>query len=92
VAFLRHSTEIVYRPPGNAGAAVSADVARASGRGAFLGVVGGAALGYRAIFVAAELTVVRFTGSATLDVFGRTASADTSSWVISPGIGLMGEF
>jgi hypothetical protein len=87
-----YSTELVIRAPGQAGQVASEDVASVSGRGAYLGVQGGAALGYKVLFVAFELTVVRMVGTARIDVFGRRTEADTGTWVIYPGVALMGEF
>ena len=92
VAFMHHSTDILLRTAGNGGAPSHDDAATASGGGALWGVVAGAALGYRFVFVAIELTVARLAGSAELNVFGRTTTADTSSWIVSPGFALMGEF
>jgi hypothetical protein len=67
-------------------------VAEAAGRGAYLGAQGGAAVGYRWLFVAMELTVVRLVGNAHIDVFGRRTDADTGTWIIYPGIAVLGEF
>jgi hypothetical protein len=95
LAFMHHRTDIVLRLPGNAGepgGPAREEIARSSGTGAFWGAQLGGAVGYRWIFVAAELTVVRFSGNANLDVFGRTAKADTSTTIFTPGIGLQGEF
>lgn len=87
-----YSAALVLHGQSAPGAEPSRDVARVEGSGTFIGVQLGGAVGYRWVFLAIELTTTRFGGHAELDVFGRRASADTSSWVFQPGIGLMGEF
>jgi hypothetical protein len=91
LAFMHHTTDIVLHAPGTTGNVARDELARASGTGVFWGGQTGIAAGYRWIFLAIELTVVRFSGRASLDVFGRTANADTNATVFSPGIALMGE-
>ena len=90
--YVHHTAQLVLRTPGQAGAPAQEDVASTSGSASYWGGYAGAALGYRSVFIATELTIVRLIGTAELNVFGRTTSADTSSWVISPGIALLGEF
>jgi hypothetical protein len=91
VVLSSYSSELVIEAPGQAGQVASEDVASVRGRGAYLGVQGGAALGYKVLFVAFELTVVRMVGTAQVDVFGRRTDADTGTWVIYPGVAVMGE-
>jgi hypothetical protein len=92
LAFMHHRTDIVLHVPGTAGNVAKEEIARSSGTGVFWGAQLGGAVGYRWVFLAAELTVVRLSADANLDVFGRTANADTSTTIFSPGIALMGEF
>jgi hypothetical protein len=49
-------------------------------------------VGYRWLFVGLEMTVVRLVGNAHIDVFGRRTEADTGTWIIYPGIAVLGEF
>lgn len=67
-------------------------LAQATGRTLFAGAVGGAAIGYKHLFVAFELTVVRLFGSADLEVAGLSTNVDLGGWIIYPGLGLLGEF
>jgi hypothetical protein len=67
-------------------------VAEAAGRGMYLGAQAGAVVGYRWLFVGLEMTVVRLVGNAHIDVFGRRTEADTGTWIIYPGIAVLGEF
>jgi hypothetical protein len=92
LAISSYSSELVIRAPGQAGAAASEDLARVEGSAMFVGAQAGAALGYRMLFVAVELTVVRMIGSARLDVFGRRVEADTGTFILYPGLALLGEF
>jgi hypothetical protein len=86
-----YSTQLTIEAP-QTGGAVGQDVAEAAGRGMYLGAQGGAAVGYRWLFVAMEMTVVRLVGNAHIDVFGRRTEADTGTWIIYPGLAVMGEF
>jgi hypothetical protein len=88
----RYDTGLTVHLPAQAGVPASDDVATVDGRGIYLGAQGGIAVGYRMLFIGAELTVVRMLGSAHLDAFGRTIDADTRTWIIYPGLALMGEF
>jgi hypothetical protein len=88
----RYGAELALRAPGSAGAVANEDVASVEGQGAYIGLQGGAALGYKVIFIAFELTVVRFLGSARLQAFGTPTDVDTGTWVIYPGIALQGEW
>ena len=92
LAMSSYSTELTIRAPGQAGAAASEDVARASGTATYLGAQAGVALGYKMLFVAFELTAVRMLGTAELDVFGRQVEADTGTFILYPGIAVMAEF
>jgi hypothetical protein len=92
LAYVHHSTALVLHLPSDPTGVAQDDVASTSGNGYFVGALGGAALGYRWLYLAAEFSIVRLFGNAELNVFGRTTSADTSSWVFTPGLALMGEF
>jgi hypothetical protein len=86
-----YSTRLEIEAPGTGGVA-SRDVAEAAGRGAYIGAQAGAVVGYRWLFIGLEMTVVRMVGNAHIDVFGRRTEADTGTWIIYPGIALLGEF
>jgi hypothetical protein len=92
LAWSTYSSELVIRAPGQAGAVASEDLARVEGSALFVGAQAGAAIGYKMLFVAAELTVVRMIGNARLDVFGRRVEADTGTFILYPGLALLGEF
>jgi hypothetical protein len=91
MVFSTYSTRLEIEAP-QTGGAVGRDVAEAAGRGAYLGAQAGAAVGYRWLFVALEMTIVRMVGDAHIDVFGRRTEADTGTWIIYPGIAVLGEF
>jgi hypothetical protein len=86
-----YSTRLEIAAP-QTGGAVSRDVAQAAGQGLYLGAQAGAAVGYRWLFVALEFTFVRMVGDAHIDVFGRRTEADTGTWILYPGIAVLGEF
>jgi hypothetical protein len=86
-----YSTRLEIEAP-QTGGAVGRDVAEAAGRGMYLGAQAGAVVGYRWLFVGLEMTVVRLVGNAHIDVFGRRTEADTGTWIIYPGIAVLGEF
>jgi hypothetical protein len=92
LAYVHHSAAMVIHVPGDPTGVAEDDVASTEGDGYFVGALAGAGVGYRWLFVAAELSIVRLFGDAELNVFGRTTTADTSSWIITPGFALMGEF
>lgn len=76
-----------------AGANQPEDVmAELSGTGFYAGGQAGAALGYKKIFLGFELTLAQFWTSARLNAFGRRMDVQLESFVIAPGIALMGEF
>lgn len=66
--------------------------ASASGRALYLGAQGGVAIGYRHLFVGAELTVVRVSSSAQVEALGTEDDLDLGGVIVYPGIALMGEF
>ena len=86
----RYGAELVLSAPGEAGAVASEDVASVQGQGAYIGLQGGAALGYKVVFLAFEMTVVRFLGSARMQAFGTATDVDTGTWIFYPGLALLG--
>ena len=92
LVFSDYGAELVLRAPGSAGSVANEDIASVEGQGTYLGVQGGAALGYRVLFLAFELTVVRFLGSARLSAFGSGADIETGTWVVYPGVAILGEW
>lgn len=75
---------------------VNAERATASftARGLYWGGQGGLALGYRALFIGFELTLLRLVGSADVStpVTAQRTNLDISGWVVTPAFALMGEF
>ena len=92
LVFSQYAAELVLRAPGSAGSVANEDVASVEGQGTYIGLQGGAAFGYKVLFLAFELTVVRFQGSARLQAFGSGGDVDTGTWVIYPGVGILGEW
>jgi hypothetical protein len=92
LVFSDYGAELVLRAPGSAGSVANEDIASVEGRGTYLGLQGGAALGYRVLFLAFELTVVRFLGAARLSAFGSNADIETGTWVVYPGVAILGEW
>jgi hypothetical protein len=78
--------------PAVGGVDVPPTTASAQGRGLYLGGQGGVAVGHRKVFVGLELTVVRLFASADVYALDRTRRADLDTWVIYPGMALLGEF
>ncbi len=69
------------------------ELANLEGVGYYVGAQGGLAVGFRWLFVAAELTVARLVGDADLAALDRPArSVEIDSVVVYPSFGLMGEF
>jgi hypothetical protein len=92
LVFSRYDAELALQPPGSAGTVASQDLASVAGQGTYIGLQGGAAFGYKRLFLGAELTVVRFLGSARMQAFGTGADIDTNTWVIYPGLAIMAEW
>jgi hypothetical protein len=88
----RYRAELALRAPGQPGDMVNEDLASVEGQGAYIGLQGGTALGYKMVFLAFELTVVRFLGSARMHAFGSGTDIDTGTWLIYPGIALLSEW
>jgi hypothetical protein len=81
------STAILFGVPGEPD-----EVFAVRGSGFYLGAQFGAAIGYRWIFLAAELTLAQLYADADVGLGGSTANVDLDSFIIHPGIGLMAEF
>lgn len=90
-----YSTELALVYPTIPGAGVDQPedvLASLHGTGFYAGGQAGVALGYKKVFLGFELTLAEFWTTATLDAFGRHLEVDLSSFVIAPGLALMGEF
>jgi hypothetical protein len=88
----RFSSQMVLRLPPAAGMSLQEKVAGAEGTGLYFGAQAGAALGYKKLFLAFELTLVRLFGQAQLSALDFRREVDMGTWVIYPGLALMGEF
>ncbi len=94
LVFSRYQTSLTFASPMGGAEIVTAS---AEGRAALLGVQGGVAIGYRWLFVGFELTVVRMLSTAHLvartpGAAEQRADIDLGTFVIYPGLALMGEF
>ena len=92
LVFSSFDGRVTVRAPGAAGTVASEDVAAVSGSGSYLVLQGGVAVGYELLFVGFELSVARMFGSANMDVFARRVDTGTDTWVIYPGLAILGEF
>ena len=91
--YTHYSTSMTLKLSESAGAAATPIAVTADGKAFHLGGQLGAGLGYRWLFLAAELTVTRVLSSGTVQITGLNPwSPSLNDWVIYPGIGLMGEF
>lgn len=70
----------------------SPELASISGSGWYVGGHAGAAFGYRWLFVGPELTLVQLLSDAEIELLGESRSVDLDSFVVYPGLALMGEF
>jgi hypothetical protein len=72
------------------------DVATLEGSGLYFAGQAGAALGYKKVFLAFELTVARHLGSVDMSVQlpseKLSRAVDLSTWVVFPGLAVIGEF
>ena len=69
------------------------ELASFAGNGFYVGAQGGVAIGYKYVFLAFELTVVRLFMNGELEVLQKpVTSFDLSSNIVYPALGLMGEF
>lgn len=92
IVLSRYDTSLELRLPPVAGAAAQDVLASLDGNAAFVGVQGGAAVGWRHLFVGVELTVVQLLSTAHIDVAGTRYDADLGGPIVYPGLALMGEF
>jgi len=78
------------------GGMVGQDLAGIEGSGFYAAGTAGGALGYKKLFLAFELTIARYFGvaslSATLPRGTRSSDVDLGTWVVFPGLALLGEF
>jgi hypothetical protein len=88
----RFDTQLVLKLPKTGEEIPVPQLASARGTGLYIGAQGGAAVGYKKVFLAFELTVVRLDGTAHLIALGRGLDVDMSTWVLYPGLALLGEF
>jgi hypothetical protein len=91
LVFSHYGAGMVLAAPGGAGSVASEDAASIDGQGAYLGLQAGAAFGYRWVFLAFELTVARFFGNARLQAFGAGSDIDTTTWIVYPGVAVLGQ-
>jgi hypothetical protein len=68
------------------------EVASVSGNGFYVGAQGGAVFGYKWLFIGPELTLVELLADAEFEVLGESVAVDLDSFVIYPGIAVLGEF
>jgi hypothetical protein len=68
------------------------EVATADSSGFFYGTQTGFALGYKNVFLGFELNLVKFKGTAELMAPGARRNVNLDTFVVYPGIALMGEF
>jgi hypothetical protein len=92
--FTAYGTEITFDPPDVSGVTPGeVEVASLDGYGFYVGAQGGVAFGYKYLFLGFELTLVEYLSNANMQVLGKTlADANMNSFIIYPGIALMGEF
>jgi hypothetical protein len=88
----RFSSAMRLELPANPVSPAETVLASVDGNAAFVGAQGGVAIGYRYLFLAFELNVVRLFSDARLQAATLDQDVDLSGWVIYPGVALMGEF
>lgn len=81
-------TQMTLTIPGSS----TVEVATADSSGFFYGTQTGFALGYQHVFIGFELNLVKFKGTADLTALGATRNVNLDTFVVYPGIALMGEF
>jgi hypothetical protein len=92
--YTRFGTELEVAIPSIPGVTSGrAELASFGGNAFYVGGQGGVAVGYKYVFLAFELTVVRLIMESDLVVLGKNvANFDLGSNIVYPAIGLMGEF
>jgi hypothetical protein len=92
--YTRFGTELKLAIPEIPGiTAGRTELASFGGNGFYVGAQGGVAVGYKYVFLAFELTVVRLLMNGDLKVFQKpVANFDLGSNIVYPALGLMGEF
>lgn len=66
-------------------------LASIDGKSAFVGGQAGLAVGYRKIFIAAELTMARLISTAHMSVLDEKRDFDIGGLIVYPGLAIMGE-
>lgn len=91
VLLARYSAALRLDLPAVAGAAAETVLASTEGDAGFFGILAGAAVGWRHVFLAVELSVVRLFSTAHLTIPGGRRDVDLGGWIIYPGVALMFE-
>jgi hypothetical protein len=93
IMFTTFGTALTMNLPAFTGYGGEIELASFSGTGAYVGGQVGAALGYKYVFFAVELTLAQLFSGGSLDAFGqRGLNVDLDSFLVYPSFGLMGEF
>ena len=77
--------------PATNSSAARTETAAAEANGFYWGGQAGLAIGYQHVFLGFELTLVQFSGEATIGLNDRTRTVDVSTFVVYPGLALMVE-
>lgn len=86
-------TSLTLTLPARSGQPSEVELASFSGTGAYIGGQAGAALGYKYVFVAFELTLAQLFSGGDLNAFGQEAlKVDLDSFLVYPAVGLLLEF
>jgi hypothetical protein len=89
VLLARYSAALRLELPAVQGAAAETILASVEGDAGFYGLQGGVALGYRHVFLAVELTVVRLFSTAQLTTPAGRREVDLGGWILYPGVALL---
>jgi hypothetical protein len=87
-----YESELTFQQPSAPGASTDEIVvASVDGAGTYLGAQLGAALGYKHVFVAFELTCAKFWTSASLGLLENQREVELESFIVYPGFALLFE-
>lgn len=89
VLLARYSAALRLELPAVQGVAAETVLASVEGDAGFWGLQGGVALGYRHVFLAVELTVVRLFSTAQLTIPAARRDVDLGGWIVYPGVALL---
>jgi hypothetical protein len=92
VVLSHYTTSLQLNLPAVAGAQAENVLASLDGKSGFVGAQVGAALGYRHVFLGAELTIVELISTAHITAGSAHFDADLGGLIVYPGLALMGEF